>query len=94
MLFGSSGVRRKFGQELFDLSLRIGPSLASMGGRILLGTDTRATGPVLKNLMCGGILGGGGNVWDAGIAPTPVIGWGARLFDFGVMITASHNGRI
>ena len=91
MLFGSSGVRRKFGQELFDLSLRIGPSLASLGGRILLGTDTRATGPVLKNLMCGGILGGGGNVWDAGIAPTPVIGWGARLFDFGVMITASHN---
>ena len=91
MLFGSSGVRRKFGQELCDLSLRIGPSLASMGGRILLGTDTRTTGPVLKNLMFGGILGGGGSVWDAGIVPTPVIGWGARLFDSGVMITASHN---
>ncbi|MBP7700387.1 MAG: phosphopentomutase/phosphoglucosamine mutase [Methanoregulaceae archaeon] len=91
MLFGSSGVRRKFGQELFDLSLLIGPSLPSTGGRILLGTDTRATGPVLKNLMCAGILGGGGNVWDAGIVPTPVIGWGARLYDLGVMITASHN---
>lgn len=91
MLFGSSGVRRKYGRDLCDLALALGASLAGMGGRILLGTDTRTTGPVLKNLISGGILGGGGEVRDAGIVPTPVIGYGARFFDAGAMITASHN---
>jgi phosphoglucosamine mutase len=91
MLFGSSGVRRKYGRDLCNLALGLGASLASMGGRILLGSDTRTTGPVLKNLLCGGILGRGGEVWDAGIVPTPVIGYGARDFDAGAMITASHN---
>jgi len=91
MLFGSSGVRRKYGRDLCDLALTLGASLAGMGGRILLGTDTRTTSPVLKNLISGGILGGGGDVRDAGIVPTPVIGYGARFFDAGAMITASHN---
>ena len=57
MLFGSSGVRMKSGRELFDLALMIGPPLAAMGGRILLGSDTQATGPILKwNEGYGGFL--------------------------------------
>ncbi|MDD1706338.1 MAG: phosphopentomutase/phosphoglucosamine mutase [Methanoregulaceae archaeon] len=91
MLFGSSGVRRKYGRELCDITLALGASLGDTDGRILVGSDTRTTGPVLKNLLCGGILGRGGEVWDAGIVPTPVIGYGARFFDAGAMITASHN---
>jgi phosphoglucosamine mutase len=88
MLFGSSGVRRKYGRDLCTLTLAIG---ASLGKRVLLGSDTRTTGPVLQNLLSAGILGTGGEVWNAGVVPTPIIGYGARFFDAGAMITASHN---
>jgi phosphoglucosamine mutase len=92
MLFGSSGVRRRYGRDLCDLALEIGASLAGINAeRVLLGTDTRGTGPVLKNLLSAGITGTGGSVWETGIAPTPVIGYGARFFDAGAIITASHN---
>ena len=91
MLFGSSGVRRLYGRELCDTGLLLGASLGRQAGRVLLGRDTRTTGPALANLVAAGILGAGGEVRDAGVVPTPVIGFGARFCDAGVMITASHN---
>jgi phosphoglucosamine mutase len=91
MLFGSSGIRRPYGRELLDLAFSLGGALDGPGAGILIGRDTRATGPALEALMTAGLLGKGINVSLAGIAPTPAIGYGSRLFDAGVMITASHN---
>ena len=91
MLFGSSGVRQKFGNDLIAIGLSLGSSLASHSGTVLLGMDTRTTSPVLSHAIIAGIIGSGGSVFNTGIAPTPTIAFGAREFAAGCMITASHN---
>jgi phosphoglucosamine mutase len=91
MLFGSSGIRRKYGPELVDIALALGPALGRRGGAALLGRDTRTTGPLLSRLLAAGISASGGEVRDAGIAPTPAIAYGTRKYSTGVMVTASHN---
>jgi phosphoglucosamine mutase len=91
MLFGSSGIRRPYGRDLVDLSLSLGSAMAETGAEILIGRDTRITGPVLQSLLSAGILGLGADVFLAGIAPTPAIAYTARHFSSGIMITASHN---
>ncbi len=91
MLFGSSGIRKKYGQELRDIALAVGSLLGRSGAEILLGRDTRVTGLVLKNLVSAGILASGGNVGYAGVVPTPAVAFGARNYAAGAMITASHN---
>ncbi len=91
MLFGSSGIRRKFGKDLIATALSLGSALASRSGNILVGMDTRTTGPILSHAIVAGILGSGGSVFHAGIAPTPTIAFAAREHSAGCMITASHN---
>jgi len=91
MLFGSSGIRRKFDQTLLDIALEVGSTLGERTSSVIVGMDTRTTGPLLSNLVISGILGSGGNVFYAGIAPTPSIAFSTRNADSGCMITASHN---
>ncbi|NTV00216.1 MAG: phosphopentomutase/phosphoglucosamine mutase [Methanoregulaceae archaeon] len=91
MLFGSSGIRRPYGSDLPSLALHLGSAIGCPGARILVGRDTRTTGPVLETLISAGLLGSGANVCLAGVVPTPVVAFGTRYFDTGVMITASHN---
>ena len=45
MLFGSSGIRRKFDHTLADTALKIGSALASGSPDIIIGMDTRTTSP-------------------------------------------------
>jgi phosphoglucosamine mutase len=91
MLFGSSGIRRKFDQNLMDTALKVGSALASGSSEILVGMDTRTTSPLLGHLVISGILGSGGNAYVTGIAPTPTVAFGTRTLKAGCMITASHN---
>jgi phosphoglucosamine mutase len=91
MLFGSSGIRRKFDQELVDTALRVGSLLAETSKDILVGTDTRTTSPILAHLVISGILGNGGRVHMAGVVPTPTVAFNTRICKAGCMITASHN---
>ena len=91
MLFGSSGIRQKFGSDLVTVALSLGSALSSRSGDILLGMDTRTTSPVLSHALTAGILGSGRNISHAGIAPTPTIAFASREFSTGCMITASHN---
>ena len=91
MLFGSSGIRRKFGPELIDIARGLGPALGRRGGTVLIGRDTRTTGPMLYRLISAGIIAAGGQVRDTGIVPTPAVAYGTRGVTTGVMITASHN---
>lgn len=91
MLFGSSGIRRKYDLELARTALKAGSALASCSAEIVVGMDTRTTSPLLVHLVIAGILGSGGSVRNAGIVPTPSIAFGSRRAQAGCMITASHN---
>jgi len=91
MLFGSSGIRRKFDQTLIDTALRVGSALAFRSGDIVIGMDTRTTSPLLVHLVTSGILGSGGVAYNTGIAPTPSVAYSTRTVKAGCMITASHN---
>jgi phosphoglucosamine mutase len=91
MLFGSSGIRRRFDHTLADTALRIGSALASGSPDIIVGRDTRTTSPLLAHLVIAGITGSGGTVRNAGIIPTPTVAFSTRTAQAGCMITASHN---
>jgi phosphoglucosamine mutase len=91
MLFGSSGIRRKFDHTLAETALKIGSALASRFPDIIVGMDTRTTSPLLAHLVTSGILGTGGIVRNAGIVPTPTVAFSTRTAQAGCMITASHN---
>ncbi len=63
------------------------------GGKIIIGRDTRQSGPGIQAALEDGLAARGVGVIDIGIAPTPVVAmlsalWGCEL---GVVISASHN---
>lgn len=94
-LFGSSGIRGKYGSFLSaDLALRLGKSLGTLGYRtVVVGRDTRMSGETLCHSLLAGLLSSGCEVTELGILPTPVLCYATRFMekDCGVMITASHN---
>jgi phosphoglucosamine mutase len=91
MLFGSSGIRRRYDQSLVELAAHVGSAVARQAHRVVLGRDTRTTGPLLAESFIAGVLAAGGEVRYGGIAPTPTVAYGVRSADAGCMITASHN---
>jgi len=91
MLFGSSGIRRKYDQILIDTALAVGSALAYSSKNVLVGMDTRTTSPLLANLVVSGILGSGGTAYSCGMVPTPTVAFNTRHGNSGCMITASHN---
>jgi phosphomannomutase/phosphoglucomutase len=63
---------------------------------IVIGTDTRISGMMLKNAAMSGLLSCGALVIDVGIVPTPSLQYYVKNradADAGVVITASHNPR-
>jgi phosphoglucosamine mutase len=91
MLFGSSGIRRKFDQTLLDTALKVGSALAFQYQDIVVGMDTRTTSPLVSHTVVSGILGSGGTAHICGPVPTPTVAFNARFAQAGSMITASHN---
>lgn len=102
-LFGTDGIRGVAGQYPLDIATveRIGMALAWTLRdeenveipRIVVGRDTRESGPPLETALARGIARGGGAVSLAGIATTPAVAHLTRSggFDAGVVISASHN---
>jgi phosphoglucosamine mutase len=91
MLFGSSGIRRRYDGGFPGLAIRVGAAVAAGADRVLVGTDTRTTSPIVANAFLSGLLSAGGSADFCAIAPTPVVAYGARTRNGGCMITASHN---
>jgi len=91
MLFGSSGIRRRFDRELLNIALKTGSALAAQSHEVIVGMDTRTTSPLLSHLVISGLLGSGATACSCGIAPTPSVAYAARDADAACMITASHN---
>ncbi|MBN1161674.1 MAG: phosphoglucosamine mutase [Dehalococcoidales bacterium] len=90
-LFGSSGIRALFSQELLSIAFRVGLAVGKNCPNVVIGRDTRTSGEAMKHAVISGLLAAGANCKDAGIIPTPTLAYATREFSAGVMITASHN---
>ncbi|MFN0153320.1 MAG: phosphoglucosamine mutase [Gaiella sp.] len=91
-LFGTDGVRGVVGETLTEeLVERLGraATLWNGGGRVLVGRDTRGSGPALEAALSRGIVSAGGTAVLGGVLPTPAVALLAQ--DLGAVISASHN---
>lgn len=63
--------------------------------QIVVGRDARISGPMVKNVVCGTLMGMGADVINIGLATTPTTELAVRMShsDGGIIITASHNPR-
>lgn len=96
--FGTDGVRGPFGGPLINpqFAARLGLAAARWAGgpgRVLIGRDTRVSGPELLEAVAVGLAAGGLTPVSLGVTPTPSVARAVRATDavLGVMITASHN---
>jgi phosphoglucosamine mutase len=90
--FGTDGVRGIVDESLTeDLVERLGraATLWSGRGRVLVGRDTRASGPALEEALTRGIVDAGGTAVLAGVLPTPAVALLSQ--DLGLVVSASHN---
>src|SRR5258708_3607159 len=93
---GITGVRGIVG-ETFTPEVAVGFSQAFGtyldGGRILVGRDTRASGPMVRAAVMAGLLAAGCEVIDLGICPTPSLQLAVTWLkaDGGIAVTAGHN---
>lgn len=67
----------------------------SQSGKIVVGRDARISGEMVKNVVCGTLMGVGYDVINIGLATTPTTELAVRMAgaDGGIIITASHNPR-
>jgi phosphoglucosamine mutase len=97
-LFGTDGIRGKAHRYPLDpvTVFALGEALAhrmQRGATILLGMDTRESGPEIANALAAGIAAGGGKAEFIGVVPTPAVAYLCRISDAaaGISISASHN---
>ena len=90
--FGTDGVRGVVGDALTpELVEQLGraATLWSGRGRVLVGRDTRGSGPALEAALTRGIVDAGGIAVLGGILPTPAVALLSQ--DLGLVVSASHN---
>jgi phosphoglucosamine mutase len=90
--FGTDGVRGVVGADLTeDLVERLGHAFArwSSGDAVLIGRDTRGSGPALEAALASGLAAGGSKVMLGGVLPTPAVALLAE--QAGAVVSASHN---
>jgi phosphomannomutase len=91
-----AGIRGVVGESLVPEDfLRYVLAYATMvrGKKIVVGTDSRFSREMLRQLVFAGLVSCGYTVTDLGICPTPTVGMMVRELrsDGGIAITASHN---
>ena len=100
-LFGTDGIRGIAGQPPLDATtvyaagVALGHALRRIAHqpRVILGRDTRESGPWLAAMFAAGLREAGAGVESAGVAPTPAVAFLTHKngFHAGVVISASHN---
>jgi phosphoglucosamine mutase len=101
-LFGTDGIRGTANEFPLDSATvyALGEALAhrlktgsASRPRILLGMDTRESGPAIASALIAGISDGGGEPTFIGVVPTPTVAYLCRMSDHaaGISISASHN---
>src|SRR5690625_234137 len=98
--FGTDGIRGVANDTLTpEVAFKLGRiggyiySQADTKAKVLIGRDTRASGPMFEGALIAGLLSSGAEVMRLGIISTPGVAYltkslGAHL---GIMISASHN---
>jgi phosphoglucosamine mutase len=100
-LFGTDGIRSVAGQYPLDaptvhaigLALAHKLSQTQPQPRVLMGMDTRESGPAIAAQLTAGLVAGGASVENAGVITTPAIAHLTHTHGFaaGIVISASHN---
>jgi phosphoglucosamine mutase len=101
-LFGTDGIRGRANQPPMtaETAVAVGRAVAQYfrgvdgaPARVVLGRDTRLSGPMLESALAAGICSAGGHVLRVGVMPTPGVAFLTkdRDADAGVVISASHN---
>lgn len=94
--FGTDGIRGKYGDNLdADLAYKVGLAIVAYFGKgsVVVGRDTRVSGPEIEASLVEGLKRGGADVLLVGILPTPAIARTAITHKAlcGIVISASHN---
>jgi len=100
-LFGTDGVRAVAGHFPLDPPTisRLGQALVELleakglGTRLLIGRDTRESGPWMERALARGVRAAGGEAVSAGVIPTSAVSYLTKTHGFsaGAVISASHN---
>jgi phosphoglucosamine mutase len=98
-LFGTDGIRGRANEEPLtpELAVAFGRAVAAKFGRpgqpLVIGRDTRISGPMFEQAVAAGAAAMGINVVLVGVVPTPAIAFLTRHLHgcAGVVISASHN---
>ncbi len=102
-LFGTDGIRGVANEEPLtpDLAFRVGRQLVATlqvehGAdrvRLVIGRDTRRSGPLLESALVAGLLSAGADCYAVGVLPTPGIAVLTRKLEAhgGIVLSASHN---
>jgi phosphoglucosamine mutase len=102
-LFGTDGIRGLANAEPLttELAFRLGRQLVATllehhgekRTRLVVGRDTRVSGPMLEGALVSGALSAGADVYAVGVLPTPGIAYLTRSLGAhgGVVLSASHN---
>ena len=96
--FGTDGARGVANKQITGvLAYRIGRYIGQCENgqkkKILIASDTRISGKLLGDAVGVGIVSSGSDVYNIGVSTTPSVSYLVRKhgFDYGVMISASHN---
>jgi phosphoglucosamine mutase len=100
-LFGTDGIRAVAGEAPLDartihaVGVALGRKLAEQAKpvRVVIGMDTRESGPWIASTLITGLREADGSVEFAGVITTPAVAFLAKKHGFsaGVVISASHN---
>ncbi len=100
-LFGTDGIRGVANRHPMtpEVVLRVGRAVASLfrnskrRHRILIGRDTRLSGPMIEDALVAGICSMGVDALTVGVLPTPAVAFLTMDMkaDAAIMISASHN---
>ena len=95
--FGTDGIRGRVGTQVTPaLALQVGywcGLVLPAEGPVVIGTDSRSSGPMLVAALTAGLTAAGREVWQIGLCPTPAVPGTIRRLGAagGLMVSASHN---
>src|SRR5476649_2219088 len=98
-LFGTDGIRGRANEEPLtpELAVAFGRAVAAKFGQqsqpVVIGRDTRISGPMLEHAVAAGVAAMGVNVLLLDVVPTPAVAFLTRHLHgcAGVVVSASHN---
>ncbi len=98
-LFGTDGIRGRANEEPLtpEMAVSFGRAVASKFGQpgkpVIIGRDTRISGPMLEQAVAAGVVAMGLDVVLLGVVPTPAVAFLTRHLSgsAGIVISASHN---